>query len=68
MVRWLVIGTIFAFVVALWFPQSVVHATDNGFYGKGIYTSPDPNYAVGYGHGATVTFGCLATVGNVYKV
>ena len=44
-----------------------VHATDDGFYGKGIYTSPDPNYAVGYGHGAHSTFACLAVVGKIHK-
>ena len=42
---------------------AVKHATDTGFYGRGIYTSPDPEYARGYGHGATKLFVCLSLPG-----
>eukprot|EP01083_Nonionella_stella_P196950 724376_1 len=44
----------------------VAHATDTGFYGRGIYTSPDPQYAQGYGHGANKLFVCLSLPGRQY--
>ena len=46
---------------------AVRHATDTGFYGRGIYTSPDPQYAKGYGHGANKLFVCLSLPGRQYK-
>ena len=46
---------------------TVHHATDTGYYGRGIYASPDPMYAQGYGHGARRVFVCLSLPGRQYK-
>lgn len=46
--------------------RNVLHQTDEGYYGKGVYTSPDPNYARSYGHGAPKTVMCLALCGKKY--
>eukprot|EP01084_Bolivina_argentea_P206018 351832_1 len=45
----------------------IQHQTDTGYYGRGIYTSPDPKYAQGYGHGANKLFVCLSLPGRQYK-
>ena len=45
----------------------VTHKTDIGFYGKGIYTSPDPLYAKCYGGGTNKLFVCLSLPGRQYK-
>jgi len=47
--------------------KKVKHMTDTGYYGKGIYMSPDPVYAQGYGYGAKLFFAALALTGNQYS-
>mmetsp|Transcript_42856 Transcript_42856/g.38085 ORF Transcript_42856/g.38085 Transcript_42856/m.38085 type:complete len:150 (-) Transcript_42856:8-457(-) len=47
--------------------KKVTHTTDTGYYGRGIYMSPDPNYAQSYGYGATLFFVTLALPGLQYK-
>jgi len=47
--------------------RKVLHQTDQGFYGKGVYTSPDPNYAKCYGHGCKKTILCMALTGKKFK-
>lgn len=47
--------------------RKLLHQTDEGYYGKGVYTSPNPNYAKCYGHGAKKTIMCLALTGLKYK-
>ena len=47
--------------------NGAVHKTDKGFYGKGIYTSPDHNYARCYGGGTNKVFVCLALTGKRYE-
>lgn len=47
--------------------RNVLHQTDEGYYGKGVYTSPDPNYGRSYGHGHSKTIMCLAVCGKQYK-
>lgn len=43
----------------------VGHTTDNGYYGKGIYTSPYVNYARGYGDmNCDKVFVCLSLPGK----
>jgi len=44
--------------------RNVLHQTDQGYYGKGVYTSPRVDYAKAYGHGATKTIMCLAICGK----
>ena len=44
----------------------IKHTTDTGYYGRGIYMSPDPNYAQSYGKGATLFFVTLALPGLQY--
>jgi len=46
--------------------RNVLHQTDEGYYGKGVYTSPSADYARSYGHGAKKTIMCLAICGNRY--
>ncbi|PRP82411.1 hypothetical protein PROFUN_10111 [Planoprotostelium fungivorum] len=48
--------------------NGVAHATDTGYWGKGIYTSPDANLSVGYmsGQGGGL-FVCSILMGKVYK-
>eukprot|EP01084_Bolivina_argentea_P276555 471899_1 len=46
--------------------QKLKHQTDVGYYGKGIYTSNDPQFAKAYGHGANKLFVCLCINGNMY--
>jgi len=46
--------------------SKVKHTTDLGYYGKGIYTSPDPDYASVYGDGKDV-FVCLSLPGRQYS-
>jgi len=46
--------------------RNVLHQTDQGYYGKGVYTSPCVDYAKAYGHGATNTIMCLAICGKKY--
>ena len=45
--------------------SNIGHATDDGYFGKGIYTSPDPNYAKGYGDCDKV-FICLSLPGKMW--
>lgn len=47
--------------------NGAVHKTDKGYYGKGIYTSPDHNYARCYGGGTDKVFVCLALTGKRYE-
>lgn len=46
--------------------SGVRHATDNGYYGKGVYTTPDVNLALGYARGGCV-FVCLALPGRQFS-
>jgi hypothetical protein len=46
--------------------SGVRHATDNGFYGKGVYTTPDVNLALSYARGGCV-FVCLALPGRQFS-
>eukprot|EP00727_Mastigamoeba_balamuthi_P008418 m51a1_g4199 hypothetical protein (370) ;mRNA; r:7163-8423 len=45
--------------------HGVEHRTDEGFYGRGIYVSPDVDTALGYGE-AGVVFLCAVLRGRVY--
>jgi len=48
--------------------NEVKHATDTGYYGKGIYLSPDPAYSVAYCKGQTGKLLVCATImGRRYK-
>ena len=42
-----------------------MHKTDDGFYGKGVYTSPNAQMSLGYAAGGAV-FVCLALPGKQY--
>lgn len=44
--------------------NGVAHQTDSGFYGEGIYTSPEFEMYRGYGHGASRCFLCLCLPGR----
>ena len=44
----------------------VSHTTDSGWYGKGIYTSYDPNYAFGYAEAGRLIV-CAALLGKTYN-
>lgn len=46
--------------------KTVHHVTDDGYYGKGIYTSNDPRIAQSYGHGGSKVFVCLSITGKMY--
>jgi len=46
----------------------VLHATDTGFWGKGIYTSPDPQLSLAYAGAGGVVFLCLALPGKMKKL
>lgn len=45
---------------------SVFHATDDGWYGRGVYSSPNPTRFKAYGDGAKKTCMCLAVLGKTY--
>lgn len=47
--------------------QSVLHANDDGYYGRGIYTSPLYAVAQSYAHGGPV-FVCLSLPGKMANV
>ena len=48
--------------------HKVIHRTDNGYFGKGIYMSPDYRYAQSYGDSTPQrkVFVCLALAGRQY--
>lgn len=46
--------------------RAVKHVTDDGFFGRGIYTTTDPRLAFAYAKDAIV-FACLALPGRQYK-
>ena len=46
--------------------RQVKHVTDDGFFGRGIYTTTDPRLAFAYAKDAIV-FACLALPGRQYK-
>ena len=46
--------------------KQVRHVTDDGFFGRGIYTTTDPRLAFAYAKDAIV-FACLALPGRQYK-
>ena len=46
--------------------RTVRHVTDDGFFGRGIYTTTDPRLAFAYAKDAIV-FACLALPGRQYK-
>jgi len=43
------------------------HATDTGFYGRGVYFSEYPSYSVSYIRGASRLLLCQVLPGNVYR-
>jgi len=45
---------------------TVFHATDDGWYGRGVYTSPNPTKFRAYGDDALKTCMCLAVLGKTY--
>jgi len=47
--------------------RKVLHQTDTGYYGKGVYTSPNATYGQAYGHGCDKTIMCMAICGKQYK-
>jgi hypothetical protein len=44
----------------------VRHVTDSGFWGRGIYLSPDPNLSMGYARGGKMLV-CSVLMGKVYQ-
>lgn len=44
--------------------RTVFHQTDTGFYGAGIYTSPDFNYGKAYAHGDGACIICMSLPGR----
>ena len=46
--------------------KDVTHATDKGYFGRGIYTTTDPRLAFAYARDAIV-FACLALPGRQYR-
>jgi len=46
--------------------KQVLTKTDQGFYGAGIYTSPDFNYGRAYAYGTGACFLCIAMPGRRY--
>jgi hypothetical protein len=48
--------------------QSVLHANDSGYYGKGIYTSPVFSVAQGYAGDGGPVFVCLSLPGRMARV
>jgi len=47
--------------------QSVLHRTDSGFYGRGIYTSPEFTYGSAYAYGDGACFICMALPGRQFS-
>lgn len=45
--------------------KAIIHKTDDGFYGKGVYTSPNAEMSLSYAGGGAV-FVCLALPGRQY--
>jgi len=48
--------------------QDVTHATDNGWWGKGIYLSPDPSLSIGYCRGGSKLLICSVLMGKTFNV
>jgi len=48
--------------------HDVTHATDNGWWGKGIYLSPDPFLSIGYCRGGSKLLICSVLMGNTFTV
>jgi diadenosine tetraphosphate (Ap4A) HIT family hydrolase len=46
----------------------VAHATDNGWWGKGIYLSPDSSLSIGYCRGGSKLLICSVLMGRPYNV
>lgn len=46
--------------------RKILHQTDQGYFGRGVYTAPDPIYGQRYGRGARETILCLAIPGKKY--
>ena len=44
----------------------VTHATDSGWYGKGIYLSPNPDISMGYTQGGKMLV-CAVLMGKIFK-
>eukprot|EP01087_Luapelamoeba_hula_P016273 TRINITY_DN49_c1_g1_i1.p1 TRINITY_DN49_c1_g1~~TRINITY_DN49_c1_g1_i1.p1 ORF type:complete len:816 (+),score=176.19 TRINITY_DN49_c1_g1_i1:2-2449(+) len=47
--------------------KAVGHATDTGWWGKGIYLSPNHSLSVGYCRGGKKLLLCAVTMGKIYK-
>lgn len=47
--------------------KTVVHSTDTGYWGKGIYVSPNPGLSVGYCRGGKSLFICSVVMGKKFK-
>lgn len=45
----------------------VKHATDAGFYGRGIYLSPNPAMSISYCRGGGKLLVCSVIMGRTYK-
>jgi len=48
--------------------KDVVHSTDNGWWGGGIYLSPDAGLSIGYCRGGKKLLICSALMGKPYDV
>eukprot|EP01119_Soliformovum_irregulare_P011711 TRINITY_DN2962_c0_g1_i1.p1 TRINITY_DN2962_c0_g1~~TRINITY_DN2962_c0_g1_i1.p1 ORF type:complete len:560 (+),score=137.88 TRINITY_DN2962_c0_g1_i1:29-1708(+) len=48
--------------------HGVQHATDTGFYGKGIYLSPNPGLSIGYCRGSGKLLVCAVLMGRRLKL
>jgi len=46
----------------------VKHATDNGWWGKGIYLAPDPGLSIGYCRGGSKLLICSVLMGKTFTV
>jgi len=46
----------------------VRHATDNGWWGKGIYLAPDPGLSIGYCRGGSKLLICSVLMGKTFDV
>ena len=47
--------------------SGVAHATDEGYWGKGIYLSPNAGLSVGYCRGGKKLFICSVVRGKTFK-
>ncbi len=43
------------------------HATDNGWYGKGIYLSPNASVSIGYCRGGSILLVNAVLMGKIFK-